>query len=151
MSTALKVIRKLTPGLEANITGNKPFIYAPLCATAQVLRADVPGEEPDVTTATSFAENTRLLGKAFDRSESAITEEETFNSPEFIQIRVFARIGTLIFTSTFSFRRRLVFTQDRCSSKFTRHLPEFEPPQIMAKIIRERGSTTGVGEKKVSL
>ena len=26
VSTALKVIRKLTPGLEANITGNKPFI-----------------------------------------------------------------------------------------------------------------------------
>jgi len=155
VSTALKVIRKLTPGLEANITGNKPFIYAPLCATAQVLRADVPGEEPDVTTATSFAENTRLLGKAFDRCESAISSKQRkrlFNSPEF--------------GSKYEFLPELVYTFDFYQHIFVPstfglhigpmlnvnllgHLPEFEPPQIMAKIIREkRGSTTGVGGKE---
>ena len=155
VSTALKVIRKLTPGLEANITGNKPFIYAPLCATAQVLRADVPGEEPDVTTATSFAENTRLLGKAFDRSESAISSKQRkrlFNSPEF--------------GSKYEFLPELVYTFDFYQHIFVPstfglhigpmlnvnllgHLPEFEPPQIMAKIIREkRGSTIEVGGKE---
>jgi len=122
VSTALKVIRKLTPGLEADITGQSPYIHAPLCATAQILRADVPGEEPDLTTTTSFAENTRLFGKAFDIGSSggilSKQRKRLFNSPEFGQSTSFCRSSytRLIFTSTSSFRRRLVFTSDRCST-----------------------------------
>ena len=147
VSTALKMIRKLTHALKADITGDKPFIYAPLCATAQVLRADIPGEEPDVTN-TSFAENTRLFGKAF--SDSSRGDKCV---PSKHRKGLFANSE---FGSKYQFSPDLVYTFDVYQHIFVpstfdlhlgplfninllRHLPKFEPPQIMAKVIRGKG------------
>jgi len=145
VSTALKVIRKLMPGLEVDLISDKPYIHAPLCATAQILRADVPGEEPDLTTTTSFAENTRLFGKAFDIGSSggilSKQRKRLFNSPEFGSKYEF--LPELVYT--FDFYQHIFIPATfglhigpMLNVNLLGHLPEFEPPQIMAKIIREK-------------
>lgn len=42
--SAFSVIRRLSPALREDITGDRPYMVSPLAATAQALRAEAPGE-----------------------------------------------------------------------------------------------------------
>jgi Protein of unknown function (DUF1769) len=44
-STALAIIRRLSPKLQEDVTGAHPYLISPLAATAQALRVDAPGTE----------------------------------------------------------------------------------------------------------
>ncbi|CAN0027548.1 unnamed protein product, partial [Choristocarpus tenellus] len=43
--SAFAVIRRLSPALKQDITGDCPYMVSPLAATAQAMRAEDPGEE----------------------------------------------------------------------------------------------------------
>lgn len=42
--SAFSLIRRLSPALREDITGDRPYMVSPLAATAQALRAEAPGE-----------------------------------------------------------------------------------------------------------
>lgn len=42
--SAFAVIRRLSPALREDITGDNPYMVSPLAATAQTLRAEEPGK-----------------------------------------------------------------------------------------------------------
>ena len=134
----LKVLCNLIPGLVCDILVQKPKALTPLCATAQFLRADIRGEEPDCLN--GFSENTRLFGEAF------IGGERGNSIPSKQRKRMFANPE---FSSQYEFSTDLVYSFDFynhifCPATFClriapmininllEHLPEFEAPQIMA-------------------
>lgn len=42
--SAFSLIRRLSPALREDVTGDRPYMVSPLAATAQALRAEAPGE-----------------------------------------------------------------------------------------------------------
>ena len=74
LKSASKLIRKLAPGAEIHIVGDHPpTMLAPLAATAQVVRGDEPGNEPDIVRAgqhdqDDVQEDCTLLGGKFASS-----------------------------------------------------------------------------------
>ena len=50
LKAATNLIYKLAPGSQIQIVGSNPTMLAPLAATSQVVRADMPGFEPDISS-----------------------------------------------------------------------------------------------------
>ena len=46
----LRVFRRINPGLFMKLTGDKPYVLGNILGGAQVVRADAPGKEPDITS-----------------------------------------------------------------------------------------------------
>jgi len=45
-----RIVRRVSPGIEVELRGDKPKILVTLAESVQVLRRDVPGDEPDITS-----------------------------------------------------------------------------------------------------
>ena len=81
VSTALGVVRKLSPGMREDVQGDRPYVLSFLAATAQALRCDASGEAPDVMQ--PVMERTVLLGDHF--RSAAVTSRDRkkyFSRPE---------------------------------------------------------------------
>lgn len=65
LKAAQKFIGKLSPGADIRILGDQPNMLAGLAATAQVVRGDEPGNEPDIASSDDLQEDCSLFGGSF--------------------------------------------------------------------------------------
>ncbi|CAM9188942.1 unnamed protein product [Scytosiphon promiscuus] len=82
--SAFSVIRRLSPALREDITGDRPYMVSPLAATAQALRAEAPGDEAAIVG--DLGEETGLLGASFMNSRvPASARKKFFSNPRNLQ------------------------------------------------------------------
>ncbi|CAM9289874.1 unnamed protein product [Ectocarpus fasciculatus] len=78
--SAFSLIRRLSPALREDITGERPYMVSPLAATAQSMRAEAPGDE--VAIVGDLGEETGLLGESFmDSRVPSSARKKFFNNP----------------------------------------------------------------------
>ena len=65
VKTILKFLRSMNPGIQMNLFTARPRIWSSLAGTAQVISADAPGREPDISRVMEIKENTARLGGVF--------------------------------------------------------------------------------------
>jgi len=64
VSAGCNLIKRLSPGVKITIHGNQPKALAILAGTAQLISADMPGNEPDITC-NQIDEDISLFGGIF--------------------------------------------------------------------------------------
>ncbi|CAM9945118.1 unnamed protein product, partial [Ascophyllum nodosum] len=78
--SAFAVIRRLSPALREDITGDLPYMVSPLAATSQSIRAEEPGDECAIVG--DLDEETALLGGSFiERRVPASARKKFFSNP----------------------------------------------------------------------
>ena len=65
VKTILKFLRSMNPGIQMNLFTARPRVWSSLAGTAQVISADAPGREPDISRVMEIKENTARLGGVF--------------------------------------------------------------------------------------
>jgi hypothetical protein len=65
LRTATNLIGKLAPGANIQVLGDQPKMLAPLAGTSQAVRADEPGNEPNLASEDGIEEDCTLLGGRF--------------------------------------------------------------------------------------
>lgn len=73
LKAATNLIGKLAPGAEIRVLGNQPTMLASLAATSQVIRADAPGNEPDIASVEDLQEDCTSLGGKFSQTKLGST------------------------------------------------------------------------------
>lgn len=139
VKTVLKLLRAMNPSINFNLFGARAHAYVSLGASAQTLRVDVPGQEPDITTAQTFEENTDLFGGAFEKKHIAPKKRRKLFASVKSAARYFFRPGPVY---TFDFYQHvfdpkdyaLVFGVDTLRVELARHLSH-QPAQIMARAL----------------
>ena len=139
VKTVLKLLRAMNPSINFNLFGARPHAYVSLGASAQTLRVDVPGEEPDISTAQTFEENTDLFGGAFEKKHITPKKRRKLFASAKSAARYFFRPGPVY---TFDFYQHvfdpkdyaLVFGVDTLRVELARHLSH-QPAQIMARAL----------------
>jgi hypothetical protein len=139
VKTVLKLLRAMNPSINFNLFGARPHAYVSLGASAQTLRVDVPGQEPDISTVQSFEENTDLFGGAFEKKRIAPKKRRKLFASAKSAARYFFRPGPVY---TFDFYQHvfdpkdyaLVFGVDTLRVELARHLSH-QPAQIMARAL----------------
>eukprot|EP00752_Nemacystus_decipiens_P009692 g8658.t2 len=82
--SAFSLIRRLSPALREDVTGDRPYMVSPLAATAQALRAEAPGDEAAIVG--DLGEETGLLGASFmDSRVPASARKRFFNNTRNLQ------------------------------------------------------------------
>jgi hypothetical protein len=139
VKTVLKLLRAMNPSINFNLFGARPHAYVSLGASAQTLRVDVPGQEPDISTVQSFEENTDLFGGAFEKKRIAPKKRRKLFASAKSAARYFFRPGPVY---TFDFYQHvfdpkdyaLVFGVYTLRVELARHLSH-QPAQIMARAL----------------
>ncbi|CAN0434464.1 unnamed protein product [Ascophyllum nodosum] len=79
--SAFAVMRRLSPALREDITGDRPYMVSPLAATSQSIRAEEPGERSCAIVG-DLDEETALLGGSFmERRVPASARKKFFANP----------------------------------------------------------------------
>ncbi|KAG7363021.1 hypothetical protein IV203_026381 [Nitzschia inconspicua] len=65
LKAATNLIRRLAPGSEICVVGDRPTMLAPLAGTSQVVRVDEKGKEPDLSSIEGVEEDCSLMGGKF--------------------------------------------------------------------------------------
>lgn len=139
VKTVLRLLRAMNPSINFNLFGARPHAYVSLGASAQTLRVDVPGQEPDISTAQNFEENTELFGGAFEKKHIAPKKRRKLFASAKSAARYLFRPGPVY---TFDFYQHvfdpkdyaLVFGVDTLRVELARHLSH-QPAQIMARAL----------------
>jgi hypothetical protein len=139
VKTVLKLLRAMNPSINFNLFGARPHAYVSLGASAQTLRVDVPGQEPDISTAQTFEEHTDLFGGAFEKKRIAPKKRRKLFASAKSAALYFFRPGPVY---TFDFYQHvfdpkdyaLIFGVDALRVELARHLSH-QPAQIMARAL----------------
>jgi hypothetical protein len=78
LKAATNIIRKVAPGSEICVAGERPTMLAPLAGTSQVVRVDEPGKEPDIASIEGVEEDCKLLGGRFEKSSVGSSSRKTY-------------------------------------------------------------------------
>merc|ERR1712154_667866 len=64
-----KIISSVAPGVVIDLTSESPKVLSNLAATAQVLRADKEGTQPDISSFEDRTDSPSILGRRFSNSK----------------------------------------------------------------------------------
>lgn len=70
LQTATNFIGKVSPGARIEAHTDQPFVEAILGGSSQIIRGDMPGQEPNVTSR-NLEEDCSVLGEVFDGEVTA--------------------------------------------------------------------------------
>jgi hypothetical protein len=73
LKAATNIIGKIAPGANIHVIGDRPKMLAPLAGTSQAVRADEPGDEPDLASEDGIEEDLTLLGGKFANTSKPVS------------------------------------------------------------------------------
>lgn len=96
--SAFSLIRRLSPALREDITGQRPYMVSPLAATAQSMRVEEPGDEAAIVG--DLGEETGQLGASFmDSRVPASARKKFFSNPR--NLRAYSFKPGVVYTFDF--------------------------------------------------
>ena len=82
LNAATSMMRRIARGAEIDLTSSQPKFLAPLAGTSQIVSADMPGNQPNISS-NDIEEDCSLFGGAFEkRNINSTKRKQIFASPE---------------------------------------------------------------------